>query len=64
MAPIAFGAPLAAGLLADAASYSAVFSVAIVAGVIALAVMIGRVRDPRWTVAPPAAVRDRMETTT
>jgi len=32
--------------------------------VIALGVMIARVRDPRWIVARPAAVRDRMETTT
>ena len=64
MAPIAFGAPLAAGLLADALSYSAVFGVATVAAVIAIGVMIARVRDPRWSVATSAVVRDRMETTT
>ena len=64
MAPIAFGAPLAAGLLADALGYSAVFGVATVAAVIAIGVMIARVRDPRWSVATSAVVRDRMETTT
>ena len=64
MAPIAFGTPLAAGLLADVLSYSAVFGVATVAAVIAIGVMIARVRDPRWSVATSAVVRDRMETTT
>ena len=55
VAPIAFGAPLAAGLLADAVGFLAVFFVAAVAVSAALALLIARVRDPRAMVAPRAA---------
>src|SRR5207302_392737 len=46
-APFAFVAPLAAGLLADALGFIAVFAVAAVAVSVALALLIARVRDPR-----------------
>ena len=55
VAPIAFGAPLAAGLLADALGFLAVFIVAAMAVSVALALLIGRVRDPRAIVAPRVA---------
>ena len=55
VAPIAFGAPLAAGLLADALGFLAVFAVAAVAVAVALALLIARVRDPRAAVAPRVA---------
>jgi MFS family permease len=54
VAPIAFVAPLAAGLLADAFGFLAVFLVAAVAVSVALALLIGRVRDPRAMVARAA----------
>jgi len=54
-APFAFVAPLAAGLLADALGFIAVFAVAAVAVSVALALLIARVRDPRAMVATPAA---------
>jgi len=54
-APIAFVAPLAAGLLADAVGFTAVFLVAAVAVSVALGLLIARVRDPRAMVAPGAA---------
>jgi MFS family permease len=54
VAPIAFGAPLAAGLLADAFGFLAVFLVAAVAVSVALALLIVRVRDPRAMVARAA----------
>lgn len=55
VAPIAFGAPLAAGLLADAFGFLAVFVVAAIAAGAALALLLARVRDPRGMVAPRAA---------
>jgi len=55
LAPIAFGAPLAAGLLADAFGFAAVFVVAAVAVGVALGLLLARVRDPRGVVAPRAA---------
>jgi MFS family permease len=55
VAPIAFGAPLAAGLLADALGFLAVFVVAAMAVSVALALLIARVRDPRAMVAPRVA---------
>jgi MFS family permease len=55
VAPIAFGAPLAAGLLADALGFLAVFVVAAIAVSVALGLLIARVRDPRVLVAPRAA---------
>jgi MFS family permease len=54
VAPIAFAAPLAAGLLADAFGFLAVFGVAAVAAGVALALLIARVRDPRSMVARAA----------
>jgi len=56
LAPIAFGAPIAAGLLADARGFVTVFVVAAVAACVALALLVTRVRDPRaGAVAPRAA---------
>lgn len=55
IAPIAFGAPLAAGLLADAVGFASVFGVAAVAAAVALGLLITRVRDPRGVVAPRVA---------
>jgi MFS family permease len=45
--PIAFAAPLAAGVLADGAGFPTVFAAATVAGVVALATLALRVREPR-----------------
>lgn len=47
LAPIAFAAPLAAGVMADALGFEPVFSVAAVFGGIGLALLVTRVRDPR-----------------
>ena len=47
MAPVALGAPLLAGLLADARGFTAVFVIAAAAGVAALGLLVTRVRDPR-----------------
>ena len=47
VAPIAFAAPLVAGLLADAAGFASVFAVSAAFSVFALALLIARVRDPR-----------------
>lgn len=58
MAPVAFGAPLAAGLLADAAGFAAVFVTAMVCAGVALALLLGRVRDPRHL----RALRGTLET--
>lgn len=55
VAPIAFGAPLAAGVLADALGFLAVFVVAALAVSVALGLLIARVRDPRAVIAPRAA---------
>jgi MFS family permease len=45
--PIAFAAPLAAGVLADRAGFGAVFATSTVAGVLALITLALRVREPR-----------------
>jgi len=55
LAPIAFGAPIAAGLLADARGFVAVFVVAAVAACVALALLLTRVRDPRAAAVTPRA---------
>jgi len=47
MAPVACGAPLAAGLAADAFGFTAVFAAATAAGAIGLALLVFAVRDPR-----------------
>ncbi len=53
LAPFAFAAPLAAGLLADALGFRAVFGVASVGSVVGLTMLATLVRDPR-TVTRPA----------
>jgi MFS family permease len=53
LAPVAFGAPIAAGLLADARGFVAVFAVAAVGASVALALLLTRVRDPRAAVVSP-----------
>jgi MFS family permease len=55
MAPIAFSAPLAAGLLADAFGFASVFVVAAVAATVALGLLLTRVRDPRRVASPRPA---------
>jgi MFS family permease len=55
LAPVAFGAPIAAGLLADARGFVAVFVVAAVAASVALALLLTRVRDPRASAVTPRA---------
>jgi MFS family permease len=55
--PIAFAAPMAAGLLADAAGFGAVFASAAAAGVLALATLALRVREPRHLRAVVAETR-------
>ncbi len=47
VAPIAFGAPLVAGLLVDAVGFAPVFAVAACFSLIAFTLFVGRVRDPR-----------------
>ena len=47
LAPVAFGAPLVGGLLADAVGFRPVFASSAVFGVLALALLMLRVRDPR-----------------
>jgi MFS family permease len=47
MAPVAFSAPLVAGLLADGFGFRVVFVVALVAGLTGLALLATMVRDPR-----------------
>lgn len=47
MAPVAFAAPVLAGVLADAAGFAAVFATAIGCAGVALCVLLARVRDPR-----------------
>jgi MFS family permease len=55
--PIAFAAPIAAGLLADGAGFGAVFATAAAAGVLALATLALRVREPRHLRALMAETR-------
>jgi len=55
VAPIALKTTLAAGLLADALGFLAVFAVAALAVSVALGLLIARVRDPRAMIAPRAA---------
>ena len=47
IAPLAFGAPIVAGLLADAWGFEVVFLTAVTCGMIGFALMLARVRDPR-----------------
>ncbi|HET8578331.1 MAG TPA: MFS transporter [Methylomirabilota bacterium] len=50
-APVAFVAPLGAGLLADTLGFPPVFLASALGGFAALAVLLGCVRDPRHTAA-------------
>jgi MFS family permease len=54
MAPLAFGAPLVAGLMADWLGFVSVFVASAAAAGIALALLLARVRDPRRIAAPRA----------
>ncbi len=47
MTPVAFGAPLVAGVLADSLGFSAVFTVAALGALGGLSLLLGRVRVPR-----------------
>jgi MFS family permease len=55
MAPIAFGAPLAAGLMADWFGFVSIFVASAAAAGLALALLLTRVRDPRRIAAPRVA---------
>ena len=47
VAPVAFGAPLLAGLMADTLGFEWVFGVAALFGLVGLSLLVTRVRDPR-----------------
>jgi MFS family permease len=51
LAPLAFAAPLAAGLVADRLGLPVVFAVAAAVGLVALALLLARVREPRRAAA-------------
>jgi MFS family permease len=53
LTPVAFGAPLFAGGLADLLGFRAVFVTASIGSLAGLALLLGRVRDPRRR--PPGA---------
>ena len=55
MAPVAFAAPLLAGLAADAWGFRTVFAITGAFGLAALLLLIGRVRDPRHALAKSPA---------
>jgi MFS family permease len=57
MAPVAFAAPLAGGLLADAAGFRVMFLVALSFTLAGLTIMAALVRDPRH-VALPAGIEE------
>lgn len=48
LAPLNFVAPLAAGLAADRLGFSAVFALAALFGAVGVALLLLRVREPRW----------------
>ena len=54
LAPAAFAAPLLAGVAADGLGFGATFAAATLFGLIALGLLVGRVRDPRHAGAPGA----------
>jgi MFS family permease len=47
LTPVAFGAPLVAGLMADAFGFPTVFATAALGTLAAMALLLGRVREPR-----------------
>jgi MFS family permease len=55
LGPLSAGAPLAAGLLADRVGFPAVFATAAVFGLVGLALLLARVREPRTPRAGRAA---------
>ena len=55
LAPIAFGAPLIGGLLADALGFRGMFLVALAFGLVGLIMLATLVRDPRHLVFPGRA---------
>jgi MFS family permease len=57
LAPVAFVAPLAGGLLADTAGFPAVFLIAALGGTVAMLLLARRVRDPRHARAIAAESR-------
>ena len=61
IAPLAFGAPIAAGLLADAWGFEVVFLTAITCGVTGFVLMLARVRDPRHVSRLAGPVDERHE---
>jgi MFS family permease len=54
LAPLAFAAPLAAGLMADRLGLPVVFVLSAAVGLAALALMLARVREPRRAAPAPA----------
>ena len=54
LAPLAFAAPLAAGLMADRLGLPVVFAVATAVALVALALLLARVREPRRAATAPA----------
>jgi predicted MFS family arabinose efflux permease len=54
LTPVAFGAPLVAGLMADAFGFPAVFAAAALGAVAAMALLLGRVREPRHRSSGPS----------
>ena len=50
LTPVAFGAPLIAGMMADAFGFRAVFATAAVGAMVALALLMARVQEPRHRV--------------
>ena len=55
LAPIAFGAPLVGGLLADALGFRGMFLIALAFGLVGLVMLATLVRDPRHLVFPGRA---------
>jgi MFS family permease len=47
LTPVAFGAPLVAGLMADAFGFQTVFATAALGALAAMALLLGRVHEPR-----------------
>ena len=47
LTPVAFGAPLIAGLVADTLGFQAVFAMAALGALAAISLLLGRVHEPR-----------------
>ncbi len=48
LTPVAFGAPLVAGLMADAFGFQTIFAAAALGALAAMVLLLGRVREPRY----------------